>query len=154
MSGHALIVHLAGLQNNLTFNDWPPPNYVNPYERTWLPPIVIVLWIIATVFFALRIILRIRGIAGLFGIDDVSHSPSSISTDKPGHNNPRMGSRYCINRFPTGTIIRLPPRKTCLGRTTPELDAYHLLPIRYRHSLPLQHLLHESLSPPILPPPR
>ena len=50
---------------------WPPPNYVDPVQRTWLPAYSGLLQGIATLMVVLRLWLRWRNRAGALGLDDV-----------------------------------------------------------------------------------
>lgn len=60
---------------NLTPADilkWPKANYVDPAERTWMPPYAGCLYGLATVMVGLRLWLRWTKRAGGLGVDDVS----------------------------------------------------------------------------------
>lgn len=59
---------------NLTPEDilrWPKPNYVDPVERSWMPPYAACLYGVATLMAALRLWLRWTKRAGSLGVDDV-----------------------------------------------------------------------------------
>ena len=49
---------------------WPTPNYVDPYQRNWLPAYAISWQVISTVLLSGRFYLRARGKTGHFCIDD------------------------------------------------------------------------------------
>lgn len=50
---------------------WPPPNYVDPVRRSWLPILACTLLGVSTVLIAGRFYLRARKQAGDFGLDDL-----------------------------------------------------------------------------------
>ncbi|QIW95024.1 hypothetical protein AMS68_000542 [Peltaster fructicola] len=66
---------MPGNLHTVTFEEiaaWPTPNYVDPPDaRTWLPGFAIFWCILASLFVIARIYLRIRNLAGGFGLDDV-----------------------------------------------------------------------------------
>nr|POE47575.1 hypothetical protein CFP56_00906 [Quercus suber] len=51
---------------------WPPANYVDPVQRTWLVPYAAVAQAATTLFIAMRLFLRAKNQAGPLGLDDVS----------------------------------------------------------------------------------
>ena len=53
------------------FSSWPPPNYVDPERRTWLPAYTITFLAVSTLLLAGRLWLRARGQAGPLGLDDL-----------------------------------------------------------------------------------
>jgi hypothetical protein len=53
-----------------TIFTWPPPNYVDPVDRTWLAPFAVVWLVISTILTFGRFYLRARKQAGTFGFDD------------------------------------------------------------------------------------
>ena len=51
---------------------WPPPNYIDPIRRTWLPIHAIILHIFSSLLIFLRLALRMAKHGGGFGLDDAS----------------------------------------------------------------------------------
>lgn len=63
------VFHTTTLQE---IASWPKPNYVDPVERTWLPPYAITLCAVGCVFTAGRIYLRSTKRPSAFGWDDAA----------------------------------------------------------------------------------
>ncbi|KAI5370883.1 hypothetical protein Slin14017_G017620 [Septoria linicola] len=58
--------------------NWPPPNYIDPVRRTWMPAFAGTFQAVATLLLVTRLCLRANGKAGKFGLDDVSQQASMI----------------------------------------------------------------------------
>jgi hypothetical protein len=60
---------------------WPAPNYEDPDRITWMPIYSGIWFAAATILFAMRCWLRIRGHAGRLGLDDVCETRTMAVRD-------------------------------------------------------------------------
>lgn len=135
---------------------WPTPNYLDPYRRTGIVPLAIVLQAAATLMVVARLVLRARQQAGPLGFDDVREFGKVDGVRlliEPGAAYTCMAGRHNVHNGPPHQQHALWHRSSYLGCSSSGLLVTGVDGVAFRTGLSDLDMLYQGVNTSLLPTP-